>query len=212
MTSAILAQPLETPDWTQLRSLAPEPAAALLSVILRSLDRIEEQAFAVRGEAILLIEERNLYRFVLDEKVGDYYQSFDKWLKDTLPRSWGYCRDALRTRKECREIPYADYVQIPRCNSEQLKLASSRVRVLPEVIEAAKTATEKQFREKLNVDHGQHLESSETLKLTYPSGDMAEVKKYLSRQAAKLELEPDDYQEALLAIAIDDNMEVEETA
>ena len=144
--------------------------------------------------------------------MGDYYQSFDKWLKDTLPRSWGYCRDALRTRKECREIPYADYVQIPRCNSEQLKLASSRVRVLPEVIEAAKTATEKQFREKLNVDHGQHLESSETLKLTYPSGDMAEVKKYLSRQAAKLELEPDDYQEALLAIAIDDNMEVEETA
>jgi hypothetical protein len=41
---------------------------------------------------------------------------------------------------------------------------------------------------------------------------MDEVKKYLSRQAAKLELEPDDYQGALLAIAIDDNMEVEATS
>jgi hypothetical protein len=205
--SVSIAQPLETPDWNQLRSLAPEPAAALLSVILRALDRIEEQAFAVRGEAMLLIEERNLFRFVLDEEVGDYYQSFDKWLKDTLPRSWGYCRDALRTRKECREIPYADYVQIPRCNSEQLKLASSSVRVLPEVIEAAKTETAKELRRKLNTDHGQHLESSETLKLTYPAGDMASVKTYLGWVAGKAELEPDDYPGALLYLAIHENQE-----
>src|ERR1035437_5571988 len=199
--------PLEQPDWNLLRLLPSEEAAADLSVILRILDRIEEQAFAVRGEAMLLIEERNLFRFVLDEEIGDYYVSFDKFLKDTLPRSWGYCRDALRTRKECREIPYADYVQIPRCNSEQLKLASSSVRVLPEVIEAAKTETAKELRRKLNTDHGQHLESSETLKLTYPVGDMASVKTYLAWVAGKAELEPDDYPGALLYLAISENEE-----
>ena len=129
--SAIIApSAFEEPNWNQLRALEPERAAAVLGVILKSLDAIEEKAFAVRGEAMLLIEERNLFRFVVDDEVGDYYQSFDKWLKDTLPRSWGYCRDALRTRKECREISYADYVQIPRCNSEQLKKVSFQVVVL----------------------------------------------------------------------------------
>lgn len=210
LSAIITPSAFEEPNWNQLRALEPERAAAVLGVILKSLDAIEEKAFAVRGEAMLLIEERNLFRFVVDDEVGDYYQSFDKWLKDTLPRSWGYCRDALRTREECREIPYADYVQIPRCNSEQLKLASSSVRVLPEVIEAAKTETAKELRRKLNTDHGQHLESSETLKLTYPVGDMGQVKKYLRWVAEKADLaDLEDYASALLYLAINENGEHE---
>ena len=207
--SAIIAPAFEEPNWNQLRALEPERAAAVLSVILKSLDAIEEKAFAVRGEAMLLIEERNLFRFVVDEDVGDYYQSFDKWLKDTLPRSWGYCRDALRTRKECREIPYADYVQIPRCNSEQLKKLSSGVRTLPSVIEAAQTLPEKAFVAKVNKDHDQHIERTETLKLTYPSGDMNQVKTYLQWVAGKADLEADDYPGSLLYLAIHENQEHE---
>jgi len=143
----------------------------------------------------------------VDEEVGDYYQSFDKWLKDTLPRSWGYCRDALRTRKECRDVPYDDYVQIPRCNSEQLKKLSSSVRVLPEVIEAAQNLPEKSFVAEMNTKHNQHIEKTETLKHTYSPGEMAEYKRYLTRKAGLLSLEPDDYSGTALAIAIDDNVE-----
>lgn len=200
--SANIAQPLETPNWNQLRVLAPEPAAACLAVILRSLDRIEEQAFAVRGEAMLLIEERNLFRFILDDEVGDYYVSFDKWLKDTLPRSWGYCRDALRARKECADIPYEDFTKIKRCNIEHLKKVSSNVRALPEVVEAAIKLPEKEFVRSMN-NLGQHLEQTETLKETYPVEDAKQVKAYLRWVAEKAELaDLDDYASALLYLAI----------
>ena len=154
-----IALSLRCPDWLALRVMAPEPAAEALGAILKAWDRVEEKAFAVRGEAMLLIEERNLYRYVLDEEVGEYYHSFDKWLKDALPRSWGYCRDALRVRKDCKDIPYADFSQIKRVNLEQLKKVSSGVRILPEVIQAAKSMLEKKFVAKLNQDHDQHLET-----------------------------------------------------
>ena len=199
--------PLEQPDWNLLRLLPSEEAAADLSVILRILDRIEEQAFAVRGEAMLLIEERNLFRFVLDEEVGDYYQSFDKWLKDTLPRSWGYCRDALRARKECREIPYDDFVQIKRCNIEQLKKVSSGVRALPAVVEAAQTLPEKAFVAEMNEKHDQHLDQPKTFKWTYPAPDAAQIETFLQWVAEKAELEPEDYPGALLYLAISENEE-----
>jgi hypothetical protein len=69
------------------------------------------------------------------------------------------------------------------------------------VIEAAKTATEKQFREKLNVDHGQHLESTETLKFAYSKGD-AEMVKLALGMVGKL-IGIDDLSGELLALAID---------
>ena len=164
---------LRTPDWLSLKLLAPEVAAVGLSAILKRLDSIEEQAFALRGEAMFLIEERNLFRYILDEEVGDYYQSFDKWIKDTLPRSWGYCRDALRARKELRDIPFDDFGHMKRCNIEKLKEVSSSVRLLPEVIQAAKQMPEKQFVAAMNEKFNQHLECKTPVVMA-PADDCAE--------------------------------------
>jgi hypothetical protein len=47
-----------------------------------------------------------------------------------------------------------------RCNIQQLKQTSSSVRVLPEVIEAAKKLPEKELVAKLNTEHDQHLETA----------------------------------------------------
>jgi hypothetical protein len=171
---------LRNPDWLTIRLQPDEVAAASLAAILRNLDRIEEQAFAVRGEAMLLIEERNLYRWIVDEEVGDYYVSFDKFLKDLLPRSWGYCRDALRTRKECRQIPYGDFVNIKRCNLEQLKKTSSNVRTLPDVIQAAKQLPEKAFVAKLNAEHSQALEVKQPVVMA-SKDDCAEFEAAIAR-------------------------------
>ena len=55
-------------------------------------------------------------------------------------------------------MPFEDLLSIKRANLEQLKQVSSNVRLLPAVIEAAKTLPEKAFVEKLNRDHAQHLE------------------------------------------------------
>lgn len=150
--------PLQAPDWNTLRTMSEEAAGKHLTAFLRGWDRIEKQVYALRGMAMLLVEERQLYRWVVDEEVGDYFTSFDRWLKQTCPDSWSYCRQALNTVKELREIPFEDMLQIKRCNLEQLKQVSGGVRILPEVVKAAKTLPEKELIAKLNEDHAQHLE------------------------------------------------------
>ena len=163
---------IETPDWANLRATCPEDAGGRLTALLAHLDGIEKHVFALRGMAMLLIEERTLFRWVLDEQVGDYYVSFDKWLRDTCPNSWGYCRDALRAVKELKAVPFEDLLQIKRCNLEQLKKVSSNVRILPEVVAAAKSMPEKAFVAKLNEDHAQHLEVKQPVVMASPSVSM----------------------------------------
>ena len=130
---------------------APE-AADELRAILGALDGIEDKVFALRGMACLLIEERQLWSEHEDPEVGQPFASFDRWLKAAAPKSWSYCRDAMRVVKELG-ADFPDLLRIRRCNLEQLKRVSSNVRQLPAVIEAAKTLPEKAFVEKLNRDH-----------------------------------------------------------
>ena len=157
-SSVISHNVLESPDWTALRSMVAEVAGKRLTGLLRGLDGVEKQVFALRGMAMLIVEERELYRWVLDEEVGDYYTSFDRWMKQELPTSWGYCRDALRAVKELRDVPFEDLLQMKRTNIEQLKKVSSSVRIRPEVVAAAKSLPEKAFVSQMNEKHSQHLE------------------------------------------------------
>lgn len=171
---------IETPDWANLRETCPEDAGGRLTALLAHLDGIEKHVFALRGMAMLLIEERTLFRWVLDEQVGDYYVSFDKWLRDTCPNSWGYCRDALRAVKELKAVPFEDLLQIKRCNLEQLKKVSSNVRILPEVVAAAKSMPEKAFVAKLNEEHAQHLEVKQPVVMA-SAEDCAEFEAAIAR-------------------------------
>jgi hypothetical protein len=160
---------LEAPDWSVIREMVPETAAKRLRSILCDLDPLEKQVFALRGMCALLIEERELYKWVMDEEVGDYYVSFDRFLKCEFPNSWSYIRDALRAVKELKEVPFEDLLSIRRCNLEQLKRVSSGVRVLPEVIKAAKSLPEKEFVGKLNEEHAQHLEVRQPVIMASPT-------------------------------------------
>jgi hypothetical protein len=168
MTSAISHSVLRNPDWFAIRVMPEEGAATTLQTILKSLDPLEKQLFAMRGMAMLLIEERQLFRWIIDEEVGDYYQSFDRFIKTEFPNSWGYCRDALRAVKELKDVPFEDLLQIKRCNLEQLKRVSSNVRLLPEVVKAAKVLPEKAFVQKLNAEHDQHLDVKQPVIMATP--------------------------------------------
>ena len=172
--SAISHDTLQAPDWNELRGMVAEVAGKRLTGFLRGLDGVEKQVFALRGMAMLIVEERELYRWVLDEEVGDYYVSFDRWMKQELPTSWGYCRDALRAVKELKDMPFEDLLQIKRANLEQLKKVSSSVRILPEVVAAAKSLPEKSFVAKLNAEHNQHLETSQPVVMA-STGDCEEL-------------------------------------
>lgn len=176
MGSVISHLDLEAPDWSVLRAMDPEPAAKHLSALLSGLDRVERRVYALRGMCMLIVEERELYRWAIDEEVGDYFQSFDRWLKQTCPESWSYCRQALNAVKELRDLPFEDLLHTPRCNIEQLKKVSSNVRQLPEVVKAAQTLPEREFVSKINEKFDQHLEVKRPV-IMATEGDCEELEK-----------------------------------
>ena len=198
------------PDWLALKTGPAEGAAEALRYLVEQMKGVEEYTFAVRGWAFRIYEGRELYKLDIDPRVDLPYASMNSWLEGEYPKHARYYKEAWAAAKALQDIPFNDFAAMPRVNIKLLEKASSGLSKMPDVVEAAKTMPEKEFRAKLNIEHHQHIEEFETLKLTYPAGDMASVKTYLSRKAGLLELAPDDYTGALLAIAIDDNMEVED--
>jgi len=156
--SAISHGFIESPNWTELRKTSPTEAATSLRGLLRDCEAFEKQVFALRGMCALLIEERELWTEFIDPEVDQPYASFDRFIKTQFPNSWGYIRDALRAVKELKDMPFEDLLQIKRANLEQLKKVSSNVRILPDVIQAAKTLPEKEFVAKMNKEQNQHLD------------------------------------------------------
>lgn len=158
------------PDWFSLKLLSDERAAESLKDILVSLEGIEERVFARRGLALLMFDERGLYRHFTDPEVGLPFQSCDRWLKHYCPKSWRYATEAKSTILALKtEIQPKDLADIPRCNLHHLVGSSSNVRALPDVIEAAKTMPEKKFvAEVLNAKYQQHREVRQPVTLASP--------------------------------------------
>jgi hypothetical protein len=186
-------------DWARIKSESDAAAANELRAILSGLDGIEDKVFALRGMACLMIEERQLWVEHEDPEVGQPFTSFDRWLKWAAPKSWSYCRDAMRVVKELG-ADFPELLRIRRCNLEQLKKASTSVRRLPAVIEAAKTLPEKQFVETLNRDHNQHLEVKRPVEMA-PAGDVAEFESAIA-MAELIEEDCKSRADAIKVIAI----------
>jgi hypothetical protein len=171
-----------------------EMDAESLRSLLASLDGIEEQVFAARGMAALMIEERILW-----QPLG--FPSFDVCLKAICPKSWGYCRDAMRTVKELREMPLADLLQIPRVNLQTMRQLSTGVRNDPKVIEAAKNLSEKDFREGIRQHFpDQHIEARHRMLLDFSDGEYETVCAWLDDVGKLLNLA--DREGQMLALAI----------
>ena len=177
--SSVISHSTATPDWQSIRAMEPAPAAERLGCILRSLDGNEKRVFAWRGMCALLIEERELWREFIDEEVDMPFASFDKFLKSNFPNSHSYIRDALRAVKELKDLSFADLLMIRRSNLEQLKKVSSNVRLLPEVVKAAKEMPEKQFVSKMNESFGQALDVKQPIAMA-PADDCEEFETALA--------------------------------
>jgi hypothetical protein len=213
MNSAILHQ-IQTPDFDAIRAMEPEQASRPVVDILRTMEAADEhiesltrQTFALRGAAMKIAQDMQIFKFFIDEEVGRPFRSLDRWNKVMFPKSFRYNQEALATITKLPDVPIEQLVSMPRCNMLTLTHASTGVRALPEVIEAAKTLSEDEFIEKLAKDHGQAMEKLQTLKLTYPAGDMEQVKKYLRWVAEQADLDPEDFAGSLLYLAINENEE-----
>jgi hypothetical protein len=169
---------LPSPDWAFIGKLNDAPAATMLEACIRDLDGIEKQVFAVRGRALLMMEERQLWKLLTDPATKAPWRSLDAWLASAAPHSRSDCYAALRAVRELQDVPFETLTQMPRCNVEQLRKVSSGVRARPEVQAAARELPEKDFVEKLNREHGQHLEPRK-LVLLPPAGEVEELEQAL---------------------------------
>jgi hypothetical protein len=168
-------------------------------------DRIESltrQVYALRGAAMLIAQQKEIFKFFIDDEWGEPFRSLDRFNKATFPKSWRYNQEALATISKLPEVPMEQLVSMPRCNMVMLaNNVSSSVRALPDVLEAAQTLSEDEFAAKLSTEHGQHLERKETLKFTYSKGEAEMVKLALSMVGKLIEVE--DMSGQLLALSID---------
>ena len=205
---------LATPDFDAIRAMTAEEASNPVIDILRTMEAADEriesltrQVYALRGAAMKIAQDKQIFKFFIDEEVGQPFRSLDRWNKATFPKSHRYNQEALATLLKLPDVPMEALVNMPRCNIMALTQTSSNVRTLPAVLEAGQTQSENEFLDTLTRDHHQALERPVTLRLTYPAGDMAKVKAKLSEKAKLLELDESDYAGALLGWVIDDDLE-----
>ncbi len=210
MTTAISHLTIQTPDWFALKLLPDRACAEAITEILKGLDRAERTVYAIRGEVLRLFDERELYREFTDPATRQPCTCTYRWLQIYMPDSHRYLEEALKNRQRLAEaIPLEQAAKIPRANLRLLEQASESVQRNPEVHTAAETMPEKQFAQKLSVEYHQHLEATVTLKFKYDAQDAAQVRRYLDWIIGKAELEPGDYQAALLYLAIHELQEIE---
>ena len=178
--------PAESPlsvDWNAIDRMPDREAADALRGILGAaegllgeaehrLTVIRDRIFNVRMICFRIMETRELWKLEVDPEYGIPYKSMYRWLQVAYPNDEGlrYAMEANATKKALPAATLEDLGQIKRCNAITLasKFVSDTCRRDPKVLKAAKTASENGFREKLNKDHGQHLEAVWTLKLSGP--------------------------------------------
>jgi len=215
MTSGAISH-LPTPDFDVIRAMTPEDASKPVVDILRTVEAADEriesltrQVYALRGAAMLIAQEKQIFKFFIDDEWGEPFRSLDRWNKATFPKAWRYNAEALATIQKLPDVPMEKLVSTPRCNIMTLTQVSSNVRALPDVLAAAQTLSEDEFIGKLSRDHGQALERAVTRKLTGPAADWAQIDKFLGWVAAKADLDPEDRFGVLLYLAVNENGEHE---
>ena len=221
-TCEIFHPEFRTPDWLAIKLKSPESAIVDLRAILSHYETVMHQAeaqfkairgfvFNVRMCAFRIVSERELWKLEDDPGYGVPYKSMYRWMQVLYPddSELRYAIEANTTQKALPKATLSDLSALKQCNAVVLasKFVSDTCRNDPAMIEAAKTATKREFRSTLNTMHSQQLEDLETLEFTYPAGDAAQVKHYLSWVIERANLEPGDYQGALLYLAVNENEE-----
>ena len=197
-------------SFASLYSKPPQEAADTLRGILTRCRGDKKHIFNTEMCAMRVAAEMKAWEHHEDPEFGVPYMSAERWIRDIYQDDYRYSEDAFKTAMALPEVPLEDLAELKRCNAVLLASPSisDTCRRDPATIKAAKTATENEFREHLNRDHGQLIERPETLKFTYPAPDAAQIKTYLRWVAEKAELaDLDDYASALLYLAIHENQE-----
>jgi len=155
-------------------------ADAAISAILQACEVSQRNIFATLAVTLRIANDREIFKRHVDA-YGEPFRDTETWIKAMYPETWRYAKDAFSAAVAMPEVPIEDIAAMKRCNAVLLASpeVSSAVRRDPAVIEAAKTSTEKEFREHLNSKHNQHLERPWTLRITGPESGIKKIESAL---------------------------------
>ena len=174
------SSPLGEADLSGLTSCPIEEADAAVTVILSQAEASQRNIFSTLAVTLRIASDRKIYERHVDD-YGEPFKSMDSWIKAMYPETWRYAKDAFSAAVAMPEIPIEDIAEMKRCNAVLLSDPgiSPMTRRDPEIIELAKTGTEKELREKLNSKHDQLLETPLTLKFTGPASGVKKIESAL---------------------------------
>jgi hypothetical protein len=190
---AIFHPEISAPDWFRVSLLPSEECATAIRGILTAAEGILAQAenqiedmrehiFNVRMCAFRIVSERELWKLDIDPEYGIPYRSMARWMAVLYPNEKGlrYAQLANATQKALPAVSIIDLGQMKQCNAVLLAKSSDTCQKDAAVRDAAKTASEKDFRATLNREHGQCHEEAETLEFVLSVSDAVIAKRILS--------------------------------
>jgi hypothetical protein len=128
-----------------LRAMPDAEAAAIFDGRMRELERQYKRSFVERGLILLEVEQRELWKHLIDSETKEAFASMERWIVNAATHSRSDCFAALRAVKDLRDVPTEELLNMPRCNVGLLQSLSTAVRKKPEVIKAAQEMTAKEF-------------------------------------------------------------------
>lgn len=174
--------PINETALIQLRAMHDEDAAQVIDGRMRQLEQIWKRSFAERGCLMVEIKQRLLWQHIDDPSTGMACKSMERYIATVAPQSRSDCYAAMRAVEELTDIPRNELIEMPRANIEVMRSLSSNVRQQPEVLEAAKTMTEKQFTAKIASDFpSQWVESKHIIKLNFSASAGEAVERLIER-------------------------------
>ena len=151
----------------RMRELPPSVLAQLYNARIKELEMEHRRAFLETGIICSEMSNLRLYRELVSAETTQPFHSFGAWMVEVLGVSRSSAYEAMEAVKLLEWIPIDDLRIVPRCNLATLAKVSTNL--LPAVLEAAQTMSEKGFVKMLSERHpDQHIEHAHpvTLKLT----------------------------------------------
>lgn len=152
-------------DIQNLRDVDDLEAADIFDARIRRLEARHRATFVEMGLILMEVEDRELWKVLINQETGQYWTSYDRWLCDAAPisRSGGYA--AVKAMRSI-VVPISELKEMPRFAVETMARLSPAVQRNPVVIISAKQDSEEEFLDKLEKNFpDQHIESKRSVRL-----------------------------------------------
>ena len=164
---------------------------------IRTIERDLKGNFVDMGSILIEMEKRELWK-ELEDRQGNKFKSFDRWLKDAAPfsRASGYAAKESMKRL-IGFIPVEELKEMPRFAVETIAKLPKEKRASTKIRHAAKTQSRKKFTETVQKEAPEaHIEQKETIRVD------ASAKRVADRaiEVAQWIENTDNIQEAMEAI------------